>query len=398
MLRSSTPTVKGRRPARGQRGLSLVEVLIAGLISSMVLLSIYFVFVTNTENFYRQEQTIQVQERMRFALEYLKNDLRNAGRLAVVNGDTLLPDQVQGTLPYRAVTLFEDDPTVPVLFNNDNALRPDRIRLLVDASGATPLVVKGIFGPQVQIQERLFQVNEASQALIRDGNQVSFSALYGEGTLAYIRSTQSGKFAVARVEQANFNGGVPELVVSQVRPLGLDAECGVGACLVNPVHLVEYAVIDDPNEPTKTDLVRRRIDPDSDEIIGDPVVIAEYVVNLQLWGTYDRRGVGALVADVAADEDPRDDVGNWPSGIGGESARMNTDTQRLRAFNVLLAVRSPREDAEYNTAPDRAVAVDERVAADRTWFEVDPALDTGLARVATMVSEVEAPNLNRGGL
>ena len=387
-----------RGPSTGQRGLSLVEVLVAGLISSMVLLSIYFVFVTNTENFYRQEQTIQVQERMRFALEYLKNDLRNAGRLAVVNGDTAPPDQVQGVLPYRAVTLFEDDPTVPVLFNNDNQLRPDRIRLLVDASGAAPLVVRGIFGPQVQIQERLYQVNEAGQSLLRDGSQASFSTLYGPGSLAYIRSTQSGKFAVAPVEQANFNGGVPELVVNQIRPLGLDAECGVGACLVNPVHLVEYAVLPDADDPTKTNLVRRRLNPDTEEIIGDPVVIAEYVVNLQVWGTYDSRDVGSSLAQVNADEDPRDDVGNWPTGGGSESARMNQDTQRLRAFNVLLAVRSPREDDKFTTAPDRATAVQDRVAADRTWFEVDPAQDTGLARVATMVSEVEAPNLNRGGL
>lgn len=393
--------ISPRRAAPGrrrERGLSLVEVLVAGLISSMVLLAIYFVFISNTENFYRQEQAIQVQERLRFALEYVKNDLRNAGRLTVVNGQTVSVEQVQGVLPYRAVTLFEDDPPVEVLVANDNGLRPDRIRLLVDTSGAAPLTVRSIFGDRILISDELYQVSETTRAVVRDGNDNSFRSLFGEGTLAFVRSTQSGKFAIAAVQQANYNGGQPEVVVDGARPLGLDAECGVGACQVNPVQLIEYAVVADPDDPTKTDLVRRRIHPDTDEILGPPVVIAEYVVNLQIWGTYDRRAIGVLVPEISADEDPRDDVGNWPAGLGGESIRMNTDPHRLRAFNVLLAVRSPREDPEFKVAPDRQTPVDERVAADRTWFEVDPVFETGLARVATVVAEVETPNLNRGGL
>ena len=56
---------------RGGRGFSLVEIMVALLISAIVLLTVFFVFVTNTEHYYRQEQVVQMQERMRFALNGL---------------------------------------------------------------------------------------------------------------------------------------------------------------------------------------------------------------------------------------------------------------------------------------------------------------------------------------
>ncbi len=56
------------------------------MLSGAVLTSIYFVFISNSRQYYTQEQIVQMQESMRFALEYLKNDLRNAGQMALVNG------------------------------------------------------------------------------------------------------------------------------------------------------------------------------------------------------------------------------------------------------------------------------------------------------------------------
>ena len=59
-------------------GFTLIELMVATLLSSVVLMAVYFVFITNTQQYYVQEQLVRMQESMRFGMEYLKNDLRNA--------------------------------------------------------------------------------------------------------------------------------------------------------------------------------------------------------------------------------------------------------------------------------------------------------------------------------
>ena len=85
-------TMKSAAHRRRAAGFTMVELLIALFLSSVVMLAVYFVFISNTEQYYRQEQIVQMQENMRFALEHLKNDMRNAGRLTVVNGNNANPD------------------------------------------------------------------------------------------------------------------------------------------------------------------------------------------------------------------------------------------------------------------------------------------------------------------
>lgn len=401
---------RSRAGRAAQRGLTLVEVLIAGLISSLLLVGIYFVFISNSESFYRQEQALQVQERLRFSMEYVKNDLRNLGRLTVLNGDLPTLEQVQGPLPYRAVTLNEAGPTEgwPQVIL-DNGMRPDTLRLLVDASGATPLAVESVSNNEIYIQSELYQTTRAAKALVQPGAGAAFDALFSRPALAYVRSTVSGKFALARIEGAQFNGGTPILTIDGSRPTGLATECAMSGCTVNPVHLIEYAVVADPEDELRTRLVRRRLDPGNPDLAPDrrhSVVIADYVVDFQVWGTYDTRGIGELIPVIPADSNLLDDCGNWSGGCApastDEADHMNAQLHRLRAFNILLSVRTPREDASFRLEPLLAEAGAigaSQTLADRVGFSLggDPAM-TGYARVSTMLSEVETPNMNRGGL
>ncbi|MCA9545236.1 MAG: prepilin-type N-terminal cleavage/methylation domain-containing protein [Myxococcales bacterium] len=383
-----------RRVADGRaraRGFSLVEIMVALLISAIVLLTVFFVFITNTEQYYRQEQVVQMQERMRFAMEYLKNDLRNAGRLTMVNGNLVVgPQQVQGVKAVQALELFEEDVAPGNLGQNGNGLRPDRLRILVDASGGVPLGVTSVSPDRVTVSPELQQRGAAAKQLVAAGARERFEALFADGSYVYLLHPPSGRYSMVPVRSSTFQDAGPTIEITEDSLMG--ATCGAGECMVNPVQIIEYRVAVDPDDAQRTNLYRRPIHAVTEQPMDPAVIIAEYVVDMQLWGTYDI-GVPGL-PQIPADPNPTDTQGNWPAGT--ESARLNQSPHRVRAMNVLLAVRTPREDKSFVAAPGRAVAADQRVAADRTWFDVLPGDDTGLARVSTLVSEVETPNLNRG--
>ena len=73
---------KARAAVQSQR-FTFVELLVA-LFAGIVMVQPFVPMASR--QYYAQEQIVQMQESMRFALEYVKNDLRSVGRLSVVNG------------------------------------------------------------------------------------------------------------------------------------------------------------------------------------------------------------------------------------------------------------------------------------------------------------------------
>ena len=386
------------------RGFTLVELLVAGLISAVVLLAIYFVFTANSRQYYQQEQIVQMQESMRFAVDYLKNDLRNAGRLAVINGAAVSAGvrdpgfcAASAEPELRAIDLVNNDAALApvILRSHRNDLAPDRVRILTDASGGTLLTASTNDGVTISVAPALRQGSRSAQAML--GSEAQFTTVYRPGHVLRIENRERA-FDLAVITGVAYNGGVPTITVAGFRCQALQF---CEDCAVNAVQFVRYRVDSDPpGEPdaTKTDLVREVLDATDPALertlVGSRLTIAENVVNMQVWGRYDVRAPGAA-AELPADPDPTDDVGNWP-GAADEGARMNATPHRLRALNVLLATRSAREDPEMTVALDRDVQADQRIAADRTWFNVTPEVDgqtPAYARVTTLTAQVETPNL-----
>lgn len=404
-----TPHRHGALRRLCRRGFTFAELLVAVVLASIVLLSVYFVFVTGTEQYYRQEQIVQMQEGMRFAMEYIKNDLRNAGMLAVANGHPQRrdPGLCRPNADLRGVQLFDDEQgnrpltvgneAVPGILTDDpNSLRPDRVRVLVDATGGIPLVTSQVNGARVDLQAPRYQVTEAAKKLLQPTAQARFESMYREGFYLHIRSVSTNAFDLVPIDDVDFRGGSPRLTLA--RNVCLEVVPCNGDCIVNPVQLVEYAIVEDADAGgTKTDLQRRVIDANNrtTPLPELSLTIAEYVVNLQIWGTYDSRDDSSQVPMVRADPDLKDDVGNWP-GVNDEAAIMNLRPERLRGLNVLIATRTPREDPAFNLAIDLATPSERRVPSDRTWFEVVEAAGTGYAHVATLTAEVRTPNLFKG--
>ncbi len=406
MRYSPQPRFPRGRPS--ERGFTFVELLIAGFLSLLVILSVYFVFIGNAAQYYVQEQVVQMQEGMRFALEYLKNDLRNAGRLSVVNAIQPANGDERGGrdpqfCPYRSelqgIELIEDHLDNPaILTRHGNGLSPDRIRLLIDASGAIPLHVASSAGDSVTLAP-------ASEQRTRDARQLAnsrarFEAAFKTGFYLYVVA-RSGASDLVGIDSVRFDrDGSAISLQDDLCRTGLAEQCFAGDCIAAPVQLVEYAVITDEENRSKTDLVRQVIDVREDLVMDNlSVIIAEYVVDLQLWGVYDTRNADGLPGrnnrvEFADDDDPTDDIGNWDTAR--EEDAMNEQPERIRAFYIHLATRTPREDPGFVVAPDIDTVPSNRIAADRTWFNLNDVPGTGMCRVATMHSAVEAPNLYRG--
>jgi len=389
------------------RGFTLVELLVAGLIASLVLIAIYVVFIANTTQYYRQEQIVQMQESMRFAVEYLKNDMRNVGRNSIANGVASFASQPDvtdagycGTTGVRGVQLFDNEQQggPAVLEEHGNGLRPDRLRMMVDTTGGTQFAVSTLTPlgqPTVIRLERAGAATSAAAAEIL-GAEAAFEATFKPGY--YLRLEDSNAFTLLPIEDVDYNGGSPTITVEDpVRCGGFPSWCLAGECRANPVQHIEYRLVADgqPNS-LKTDLVRQAIHSINDEpILAERVVVAEYIVNMQLWGIFDTRNNGSSTPVIPADATPKDDIGNWSEDT--EAQRFNSRPERIRKLHVLLARRTAREDEELTVAPGMANAPEERVAADLTWFDLDgegePDRTTGLARVATLHGAVETPNL-----
>lgn len=375
---------------RTGRGFTLVELLIAGLMSALVLLSVYFVFIANTTQYYRQEQIVQMQESMRFAVELMKNDLRNAGRLAIVRGDGQGRDPRLCTerLGSRAVQLFEDEPDVPdVLTRLQNGLSPDRVRLTVDAGAAIMMRTRQVTPDQIVLAPAVEQPTTEARAVA--ASEQRFRAQFRAGMYVSV-SAPGNAFDMVPIADVGFAAAGSTITLSQpVCPDNRIRTCGQ-SCLVGVAQLVEYAVVEHEDDETRTDLLRRVIDARNGRtpLEGLSLTVAEYVVDLQVWGL-DRDAAATSMVNEQERDPAREDV---------EGAQAFENIQSLRGLGVLLAARTPREDAEFVVAPDRAVPVNDRRASERAWFDVSDAPGSGLARVATLKAQVEATNLYRGEL
>ena len=77
---------------RSIRGLSLIELMIALLIGSILMIGVVQVFAASRTAYQLSEGMSRVQENGRFALDYLQRDIRMAGHFGCVN------DQARGQI------------------------------------------------------------------------------------------------------------------------------------------------------------------------------------------------------------------------------------------------------------------------------------------------------------
>lgn len=390
-----------QRSKPSQRGFTLVELMIALFLGSIAVLSIYEIFRSNTRQYYVQEQQLEMVAATHLALEFMKEELQSAGRLSTRQASLPLRNQARPDpqfcgrqLPVSSVALFNNEergvrPDFPqILSRFGNLPRPDRIRLLVDASGATPLrVLSGSLQLRVAPLER--QHTEAAQRALSQRSEGRFRRLYDEQALLRVSDASNRRYDLLPIRERSFNNGVPVVTVSRSPCV----DCSAGGCLVNPVHWVEYLLLEDPESPQglRTRLVRRRLGLQGaifgEALAGEALTLASHIVDLQLWGLYDIHQLNQLPF-IPPDPDLSDDLGNWPAAV--EEQVLEARPQRIRGLELMVAVRSAREDPEL-TVPVDPEGV--RGPQALSWFALNDRSQDGFARVRTVIARVATPNL-----
>jgi prepilin-type N-terminal cleavage/methylation domain-containing protein len=94
------------QPILNKRGVSLIELLVALAICGIVVAGAYRFFITQTRAYSVQEQVIEAQQNVRWAMEILLRDLRMAGYDDdSIKSTVTITDPIAGPLRDDAITL-----------------------------------------------------------------------------------------------------------------------------------------------------------------------------------------------------------------------------------------------------------------------------------------------------
>ena len=94
------------QPIFNKRGITLIELLVALVISAITMAAIYRIFLAQTKVYYVQDQVVETQQSVRSAMEILLRDLRMTG----FDDDNLNSKYTDG-LPIQVVTPITAGPT-----------------------------------------------------------------------------------------------------------------------------------------------------------------------------------------------------------------------------------------------------------------------------------------------
>ena len=386
------------------KGFTMVELLIGTFLASVISLAVFAVFINNSNYYGQQLDQTQVQSNLRFAMEFLKSEFRNFGRMSVTNTDLRVRDPLYcGNLQYQGLSHFDNDAggdnyQVNQALNRNNIL-PDRLRVLIDVSGATPLSIRSLNGSSVTLVPTQEQGSLEARRLTGLGSEKRFDQLFDGNSLTRITNLSTGRYDLIQTNDAQLVNGIGRITLSS--PSCIDLGCESGSCVLNPIHWVEYAVLTHETDTERSYLGRRRLSLDDASIIPDTnLVIADYIVDFQVWGHFDTRGqssnnigekVFARIPNLPNDQEIRDDRGNWDHNQP-ETQRFEFWAHRLRGFNIMLAARAARVDPNLTINLNR----DGMGSQERKTILLNRSPENGLAYVNTLLGAVETPNFYRG--
>lgn len=398
---------------QGRPGFTLIEVILASLISLLVISGIYIVYAGHSRVFAGQRMVSEAQTSARFATEIVKADLQRAGFMAV--GTTKAPETRQhlcGTPDVGEIAAVDINQGTGFVHNPAGAnlsVSP----IVPPQQAPDELILVGNF-----VDSEVYWVDRrvTSQIYLQDTRTFDPSDPFPICAPEFERIFEANKSAV-RIEYNNkvfFSRIKARDYATKRLDLASTPDCGVpglwdGARL-NAIQKVRYRVIQatvspnlSPAEAALTPatnvlgqylearpvLVREFLSWDT----GAPLsveTVADGVVDFQVWFLFDTyTAVSTLRPAVDQGGYPFADAvtGGPPCGtddLGDADCRED----RIASAIVRISVRTDREDPNF---------VHPGAATKRPldWYEVIPS-EPGAARVRTLVTQVDMPNIRYG--
>ncbi len=336
--------------ARGPRGFTLFELLVATAVAVTLIGIVYTVYVRATRAYRSQTLSLDMQAQLRFGLDHMRVDLQNAGFNGTANS------AVDGNLclkpPFkvRAVTVEHTGAfPVPALGVTNPNITPSAVVLFGDYSGSGQVFyTQSVVGTEVTLQAGF-------QAQL---NQTEFERAFMGGKRRYLRMLDKDQYEML-IPIAGVNYAQGKITLETAPPVRSGTQvCGVqgfGEGLeVNSAHFVRYVIVSDirpgaPADGTKTDLVREEVEIDGvTPVAGTRLVIAEYVVDLELFDyTFDEdlSGIKPTLSFVPTTSDT---IVRPGGGWLGNDADSTARPQDLRAATIKLTVRTADEDQDLD--------------------------------------------------
>ncbi|MCB9729337.1 MAG: prepilin-type N-terminal cleavage/methylation domain-containing protein [Deltaproteobacteria bacterium] len=364
-------------PRRRAGGFTLIELMVAVLVGTIVAAGIYLMYAQSAKGYRIQNQTLDALGELRTAARQVRADLRSAGYNAPVQ--SVVETWV---IPPTGVTLtavvVEADPDIPVAVPTANEnIAPQRIRLLGDFWSQQVYTAQRVAGTEVQIEW-----NPAARSAGGDGDEDDFRRIFATDRMLRIEG-----YGVARREQIIPISSVTWNGPGELQTINLtDTVTAVGGfgsgSEISVIGYRRYRLANDVRRDTdslKYDLIREDLDPTGAPIDGSALIVAENMVDLQVYDLC----LNVTAPDPATMQQVPVQIQCFPTLADLEASGRTLDTtpanasHLLRSMTVKLAARTPYEDETVPFAP--RPSVDEPLRA----FELDPAV-IGAARVFEM--------------
>jgi type IV pilus assembly protein PilW len=163
-----------------QKGLSLVELMIAMALSLVVAAAMIMLFAQSKQTYILNENLARLQENGRFALHFLSTDLRRTDyRACTLDIVPLLPTALAGVDDMDVTGLDHDPDSVTIVFQTDECPNPGTFVL-----PSPPTTVSTVYSiqPGNSGTPSLFRSINGAAAVELVENIVDLQILYGEDT------------------------------------------------------------------------------------------------------------------------------------------------------------------------------------------------------------------------
>ncbi len=325
---------------RSIRGLSLIELMIALLIGSILMIGVVQVFAASRTAYQLSEGMSRVQENGRFALDYLQRDIRMAGHFGCVN------DQARGQINGALNSHFAANGPMDFGFSvrgYENASPPGITLSPTRVAGTDSIVLRFMTGngvpvTSIDIAGSSVDVDPSKWSVLTDGG-VAAPAIFGLSDCA---------FADVFIADST-NPGAGRVVAPNTVDLGrygVASDEGGPTMLYRGEAVVYYIGLGAGGQPS---LWRARINKDGSS---NSEELVEGIENMQFRYGMDRNAVGTLPSGYIASQGTATDVGT-------------TEAAWRRVGQVQVALLA--------ASPDRAASA-QASAVTPTLLGVTPAL------------------------